>query len=194
MDTTTLVIAVVGLVLSVASLVWQAASFRLSGPRVKVHLREGFRGPLGVMVAPPSVYTDVGRAALVRQGYTEHVLVIEAVNKGRLAATVNNWSLRFGNRAVYENPTDPGNPALPHRLESYTSATWTAPVENLEALQDAFDDQGDEAATVRADLKMADRRTVTSREAIVVQLGSTRALPRRRLARRLARIRRQPHG
>ena len=46
-STAVLVIAVLGLVLSVASLVWQAATFRLNGPRIRVELLVGaVNGPL----------------------------------------------------------------------------------------------------------------------------------------------------
>jgi hypothetical protein len=41
MDTAALVIAILGLVLAVLSLAWQAVTFVLTGPRVKVHLKEG---------------------------------------------------------------------------------------------------------------------------------------------------------
>src|SRR5437868_9696517 len=73
----TLVIAVVGLVLGAISLAWQAAIFVLTGPRVKVRLQEGFRGPLGVMFGPASMCTETGRQTLANEGYTEHVLAID---------------------------------------------------------------------------------------------------------------------
>ena len=50
-DTAALVIAIISLVLAVLSLAWQAVTFVLTGPRVKVCLKEGLRGPLGVMIA-----------------------------------------------------------------------------------------------------------------------------------------------
>ena len=79
MDEVTLVFAVLGLVLAVASLVWQFASFQLSGPRVRVRLREGLRDLQGVLIGPPAMYPNaVG----------EHVLAVEVVNSGRLPATV----------------------------------------------------------------------------------------------------------
>lgn len=190
METATLVIAVIGLALATASLAWQAATFFLTGPRVKVYLREGFRGPGGVMIAPPSVYTDSGRVTLEQQGYTEHVVAIEAINRGRLPTTVRNWALRFGNRASYTNPTDPRNPTLPYRLEPFTSVTWYAPVEHLQMLQQAFADQSDNVATVRGEVDLASRKTLTSRDGVVVAFDRTR-LVTPLLARVVSRLRRR---
>lgn len=168
MNTATLVIAVVGLGLSVLSLGWQAASFFLSGPRVRVHLQEGFRGMGGAVLAPPSVYTDQGREALERQGFTEHILAVIVVNRGRLPATVGNWSIRFGNGAAYQNPGDPRNPALPYRLEPFTSESWYAPVDHLQKLQEVFTDQSETAAHVRGVIDLGSRETLASQDALIL--------------------------
>jgi hypothetical protein len=67
-----LVIAIVGVVLGTLSLVWQAISFLLSGPRVRASIAEGFRGlHSGIMIGHPSIYTEEGRATLeARRGTT----------------------------------------------------------------------------------------------------------------------------
>jgi hypothetical protein len=186
MEVATLVIAVVGLALAMLSLGWQAATFFLSGPRVKVYLREGLRGPVGVMLAPASIYTGEGRDALTRMGYTEHVLGVEAVNRGRLPATIGHWSLKFKNDVAYQNPTDPTNPSLPFRLEPETSATWYAPAEDLQEVQDAFTDQSERQATLHAEITLASGRTIRSKNALVIGATGTRT-PRRRLSRALSR-------
>jgi hypothetical protein len=51
MEVAALVVAVVAVTLSALSLGWQTATFFLSGPRVKAHLREGFYGAGGSMIA-----------------------------------------------------------------------------------------------------------------------------------------------
>lgn len=51
-DVTTLVIAVIGAVTGVASLVWSVATHVLSGGRVVVELLGGWTGPHAVMTAP----------------------------------------------------------------------------------------------------------------------------------------------
>lgn len=194
MELTALVIAVVGLALAALSLGWQAATFFLSGPRVKVDLQEGFLGPMGLMTASASVYTAEGREALDRLGYTEHVLAVEAVNSGRLAVTVNNWSINFGNGASYGNPSDMRNPKLPHRLEPHTTALWCAPVEHLQLLQAEFTDQGARAATARGAITLPGRRAVLSKRALLIGPDEIQVVRPKRLARRLARKVVKPRG
>jgi hypothetical protein len=174
MQTITLAIAAAGLALAALSLGWQAATFFLSGPRVRVELREGLRGPQGVMIAPPSVYTEAGLAALEHQGYTEPVLAVMAVNHGRLPTTVNSWLIKFGNSVTYGNPNDPRNPSLPHRLEPHTSVSWYAPLDDLQKLQAEFVDQSDEAAGARAVVDLGNRENVASKNMITVGPDGTR--------------------
>ena len=171
-DTAALVIAIISLVLAVLSLAWQAVTFVLTGPRVKVCLKEGLRGPLGVMIAPPSVYTDAGRAALEADGYTEHVLAVVVTNAGRSATTVRGWSLHFGNGVVYTNQMDPRNPALPHRLEPHTTETWYATVDEIAPFVENFVDQTESARTLRAEVDTA-TETAKSRERMVVAADGT---------------------
>jgi hypothetical protein len=185
-EVATLVIAVIGVFLAGLSLAWQAATFLLTAPRVKVSLREGFRGPLGIMLGPPSLYTEAGRAVMEQQGYIEHVLAIEAINHGRFPATVKDWSVRFGNGAAYGNPADPLNPELPYRLDPFNSAIWYAPVEHLQALQGAFTDQGDDAASARGEVDLGTRKTIRSGNALVITPDGTR-VPTARLTQRVVR-------
>jgi hypothetical protein len=181
MEIATLVIAVVGVTLAALSIGWQASTFFLSGPRVRVALREGFQGPFGAMLGPPSLYAETGTESLVRMGYTEHVVGVEAVNRGRLPATVVLWSLRFGNGAAYQNPSDPSNPELPYRLEPETSAIWYAPVEHLRAFQEALVDQSESTATLRAQVSLASGREITSKNGLVI--GPETRAPRSRMSR-----------
>ncbi len=186
MEIAALVIAIVGVGLATLSLGWQAATFFLSGPRIKVNLREGLRGPLGLMLAPASIYTAEGRAALERMGYTEQVVAVEAVNRGRLGATVNNWSVKFGNGAIYGNPSDMRNPQLPYRLEPHTSMTWCVPMDELHVLQESFADLSEESRAARGTVDLPGRDAVVSRDALLIEEGGTQTLPTRGMARRLA--------
>ena len=169
MTTTTLVIAIVGLVLSVVSLGWQAATFRFSGPRVRVTLSEGLRGPLGAMIASPSVYTEAGRHVVESQGYTEPLLAIGVTNAGRMAVTIDRWTLRFGNKAAFQNPTDPRNPPLPYRLDAHSSATWYADLEPLRLLQATFSDQSVKAGRIIASVDLGNGTTVKSKTSVIVR-------------------------
>lgn len=96
MDAITLVIAVLGLVLSVASLVWQTVVWRLAGPIVSVELTDGTLLPLDI-----------------------RFVCITARNSGRGAVQLDGWGLhRKGStdRLVIPIPTIP-NPPMPHTLE-----------------------------------------------------------------------------
>jgi hypothetical protein len=179
----TLAIAACGLLLSALSLGWQAATFFLSGARVVVRLREGFRGPGGVMIGPPMIYTQAGLAALERDGFTEHVLAVEVVNRGRLPATVNSWSIAFGNGVIYRPPLDAANPALPYRLEPGASEIWYAAVEPLQQLQPDFADQTEQAARARGRIGLGTRDALMSRNGIIIGPDGTR-LPQPGLVRR----------
>jgi len=185
-NTVTLVIAITGLGLSALSIGWQAASFFLSGPRVRVHLQEGLRGLGGVVLASPSVYTEEGGAALERLGFGEPILAVIVVNRGRLPATVGNWSIRFGNGAAYQNPGDPRNPALPYRLEPFTSDSWYAPLDHLQQLQAVFTDQSDAAAVVHGEVDLGSRETVASKDSLIVRVEGVR-MPKPQLSTRVLR-------
>jgi hypothetical protein len=175
----TFAIAVVGVVLGGLSLGWQLFSFALSGPRVRVTFQQGLLGPLGVMVAPPSVYTATGRQALEAQGYDEHVLVIEAINAGRFPATVEDWSTAFSNGATWSNPRDPRNPTLPYRLEPGTSSRWITDADRLMRFAGAFADSSDRAVTARAVIRLATNKRLRSRNALIVRPTGIVEAPRR---------------
>jgi hypothetical protein len=64
----TLVIAVLGLLLAVAGLVWQAATWRLAGPVVKVELGEGTVLPTGLKYVSVTA-RNVGRSDVSITGW-----------------------------------------------------------------------------------------------------------------------------
>jgi hypothetical protein len=179
-----LVVGIIALALSLASLIWQAATYFLTGPRVRVRLHEGYGGPGGLMLGPTSMYTKDGLDALGRMGYSEHILAVEAINLGRLPATVNHWSIKFGNGVIYQNPNDELNPKLPYRLEPHSSATWQAPAEHFQSVQEDFTDQGEAAATVQGEIKLQGGRTVSSRNRLVVKSSGIRQVRRKWLPSR----------
>jgi hypothetical protein len=119
--TTTLVIAVIGLVLAVASIVWQAAAFRLSGARVKVQLREGALGHGYVATGPPGTQP---MSALARQGFDTEILAVLVRNKSRMPITVERVQARFETGMAIGHTVQVGQTTLPHRLEGGASDTW----------------------------------------------------------------------
>jgi hypothetical protein len=169
--TAALAVAVVGLVLAALSLGWQLASFFLAGPRVRVHIREGFRGADSVLVGPPSTYTEKGLRDFEARGY-EAVLGIEATNLGRLPASVVSVRFEIGNdQAAYiPAPGEPMNPQLPHRLDSHSVAAWWAPREEVENIVRNLVKQSSQTGHVRAHVHLANKE-VASRNTLDVRDG-----------------------
>jgi hypothetical protein len=82
----TLIIAVVGLALAVASLTWQAVTFVLSGSRVKVELHHGAHDGAGNLISGPPLAQALRQAA--EQGFVHEVIGAKVRNVGRVAVTV----------------------------------------------------------------------------------------------------------
>lgn len=106
-----LVISVLALVLSVASLTWQIATHHLNGDRVVVQL--GTSIPVGAA------------------GFLPNCRSITARNRGRTAVTVTSVAVDVGNGKTAQIGaqlvgalSDP----LPHRLEPGASASWAYPI------------------------------------------------------------------
>ncbi len=85
LEIVTLVVAILGVVLAVASLVWQAATFVLSGSRVGLTLRRGLirrdgAGTVALALGPLEPSAD--RYAMLReQGFSEEVVIVEVRNR-----------------------------------------------------------------------------------------------------------------
>lgn len=107
-----LVIALVGLVLSVISLTWQVLQWRLAGSRVKVETRLA----VGVGGQPP----------------LDKLIAITARNVGRTAISLTGWGLLDVRRDAHvpgHTMGVPMNPAMPVRLEPGTAQDFYMPLE-----------------------------------------------------------------
>ncbi|MGA5472537.1 hypothetical protein ACPCUK_27660 [Streptomyces arboris] len=106
---TSVVIALVALVVSLISLGWQIITWLRSGPVIKV------KGHSSIAVVD-------GNAGEVH-------LSVTAVNRGRAPATVTGWGLRLpnGSSVVPQSAQLPGTNPLPHRLEPHAEASWHVP-------------------------------------------------------------------
>ena len=126
-DTIALVVAIVGLVLAVASLVWNFAVFRLSGPRIKVYLQFGARGPGGIATRRGPRQPDWGQ--LSNQGLDEPLVGVEVVNVGRAAIDVQRCNCRLSKEGyAYFDHRLPVNRPFPFRLEAHASESWWVPL------------------------------------------------------------------
>ncbi|MBV9098822.1 MAG: hypothetical protein JO079_12275 [Frankiaceae bacterium] len=135
MGTTALVVALVGLALSVASLTWQAATFFLSGYRVRVELLLGARGMGGVATGPVSSAQFLDH--LASQGMTQPVLAVRAINVGRLPVTVTGCSVVSNTDVGFYEPDGITN--LPHRLEPGSNETWYVTLAGARAAFNVWD-------------------------------------------------------
>lgn len=140
LDIVTLIVAIVGIVLAGASLAWQAASFVLSGSRVRVNLRRGALrrgGPGGLArLAGPLNPSESDYEMMREQGFTDDVFIVEVRNVGRMAVSVESVSLDTEGGWGFAHPGDPENPALPHRLEPGSKESWHVAIAPLQALVD----------------------------------------------------------
>lgn len=137
LDIITLILASVGVALAALSLGWQAATFVLSGSRVRATLRLGaLRRELGQvarMTGPLDMTVEAG-ASMVAQGFTEPVLVAEVRNRGRLTVSVDDVTAMTKDGWGFSRAADPDNPTLPYRLEPGEKQTWHVELRPLQLL------------------------------------------------------------
>lgn len=146
-DTTTLdvvtlaiAIAIAGVLLAALSLGWQAATFFLSGSRVKTTLRLGaLRRELGMTtrMTGPLNMTESAAALIRDQGFTEPVLVVEVRNRGRLAVSVEDVTATTDDGFGFNRMADPENPPVPYRLEPGAKESWHVDVRPLQMLAES---------------------------------------------------------
>ena len=134
LDITTLVIAVLGFLVSGISLTWQVLQHVLSGDRVSVELLwGGFRE--GAVVVGPIHAGSLDSA--VSQGFTELIFAIRGRNKGRQAVDVTGYQVSIDGGFSYSLPGWHPNPTPPHRLEAGSSVTFYVPMGDVLATIDA---------------------------------------------------------
>jgi hypothetical protein len=104
-----LVVSVVALLMSGASLGWQVYSWRRSGPAVKVSVIDP--GPLDQDAADDDY---------------DHVLKLTAANNGRAPTTVKGWGFLLPGGKKLAVRTTYRSTRLPHRLEPETETSWYA--------------------------------------------------------------------
>lgn len=130
-------VAVLGVVLACLSLGWQAATYVLTGGRVKVTLLLGAMGNGGMVTGSPDKLKHGWFDRVAEQGYRSPVVAVKVANVGRQPVTVAQWSVVC---PLAGSVTPVGNsigPALPHRLEVGESATWAVDMHNVHTFMEA---------------------------------------------------------
>lgn len=109
LDWITLSVAGLGVALGVASLAWQAWTWRRSGPHVDV---------------------KTGAAMVPYVGdHVSDVVSVEARNKGRAATQITGWGLDLDDKRQFVFTQDlPGNTPLPTTIEPGHRAIWMVPI------------------------------------------------------------------
>jgi hypothetical protein len=133
-DIAALIIAGIAAAMALASLVWNIADFRLSGPRIKVNLLFGAIGDSG-LVSSQSKPDDWRTFA--KQGFTKPLVGIHVVNSGRASTVVEHYRCRLSNGFALAEMQLEVNPSLRYVLEPHRSETWWLPATAITGLAKA---------------------------------------------------------
>jgi hypothetical protein len=116
-----LAVAIGGVLLSLASLGWQAFTYWRSGHRVQVELRGGAVDPKGTLVSfstgPKNIYPIRSLAPLIEQGFRTPALTATIRNVGRQSVTIQQVSWKAGDMTLAQPRTIVGD-SFPKRLEA----------------------------------------------------------------------------
>jgi hypothetical protein len=127
-----LAVGICGVVLASLSLGWQAATYVLTGGRVKVKLLVGALGNGGMATGPPEHVSADWLQRLASQGFNQPIVAVTVANVGRQPVQVVRWGLKSGlGASLY--PSNGVGPPLPHRLEVGDAATWAVGMEAVQA-------------------------------------------------------------
>ncbi|MGQ0668941.1 MAG: hypothetical protein ACT4PO_04585 [Actinomycetota bacterium] len=161
MTVTALVLSILGVLLAVASLIWNYVQFRLSGPRITVRILRGVKSATAIARAAASA-SEADFDMLRDQGFTEELVGVEVSNVRRAATEVQQCDAEFGGFG-FTVMQDPMNPTLPHRLEAQSSETWwvpLAPIRQMAAAARAVD--GRDLRAVRMQVVITGREKLTT--------------------------------
>ena len=122
-DITTLGVAIAGFGLALASLGWQAATYVLSGSRVRAEVLLGATDGTTLVTYPPDKLTAATVAMHAQQGITNPVIAVEVRNIGRMAAQVQRVTAHL-NTGVGLQPLNQPHAPFPHRLEAGSAERW----------------------------------------------------------------------
>ncbi|MGI5214962.1 hypothetical protein [Plantactinospora sp. CA-290183] len=134
------VLSIIAIVMSAASLLWQVVSWRRSGPVVTVTVAQSLAAfPTGA----------------------EWFTSVTARNTGRAPITVTGWGFQTpdGGSVVQLRPVAWASP-VPYRLEPGSEGSWLMATDDV---QGTSAERGVRYQDLRAFVRLADGRTVTAR-------------------------------
>jgi hypothetical protein len=159
-------LSIIALVMSALSLGWQAATFVLTGGRVKVELRVGamHAGSWGMIHAPVDAVEHTWSDMQLEQGYVDRVIVVLVRNVGRLPVSVMEWSVKAEPTGASFRPVGQSiGPDLPYRMDPGTTETWAVRLSEvagpIEATKKAF---GATALRLRGQVGLGNGKSVTT--------------------------------
>ncbi len=168
-DWSTLVVAVLGVVLSLAALAWQAWSFFATGSRVKVKVRRGLLGSGAVVSFPNDDVAEGDLKLAAEQGFTHPIYVVHVSNTGRGPTSITNVELVFSDEGALQTTTP--DPELPHKLEGEHDVSWRFEASHVSAYAKTSRQVWPEKTknlVVRGRVTLGSDRKVTSKNALSV--------------------------
>lgn len=139
LQTITLIISIISLVLSVTAVTWQFVTWKFSGSVVRVELLAGAAGRGGIVSGKIETFKP---SQLLEQGFQEFLFVIRARNIGRLAVDVTSWSVSMPSGFSYTLPGFHLNSEVPYRLNAGTVVDFYVPMRDIYAAVQAARESG----------------------------------------------------
>ncbi|MFD5430421.1 hypothetical protein [Streptomyces sp. NPDC127084] len=132
MKVASFVLSILALCIGIGNLTWQWALYQLNGPRIRVRMAVGALGPGGLMTFPVEDLRDLTETfdRMAREGFTEPVIVVNAVNTGRLGVELLEFGIDLPKGPSVKWLRDViGETPMPHVLEPHREGTWAMPFE-----------------------------------------------------------------
>lgn len=165
----TFILAALGVALALASLLWQAISWLLSGSRVSVEIARTLSDPEGDKSSIIGASTDAKTLAFLRnEGFTEPRIMIRVFNRGRGPSEIEQVGI--------VGPTGDGlvgifDPPLPCRIDGETSMHWHIDVSAVErwahALAALRATAAPEMVEIRAQVTLGTGKEIKSKSTLI---------------------------
>lgn len=162
-DLATTIVASLGVALALASLAWQAWSFKATGSRITVEVARGLkRGNAVAMTTADAKPSEI--EGLRKQGFTEPTVAVRIYNAGRGSTSIVDILLSVGGGSgVTDAKLDP---PLPFRLEGESEKTWHFDARLVQGVAQVWSEAAPDSSwdTVHAEVRIGGSRKVVRSE------------------------------